>query len=62
MLRPTSIRLYERTKRLISERFLHQKEEELTKEALRKTRNPSLATLTGRLQMSCVAMLWYGTH
>lgn len=47
MLRPSSIRLYERTLRLKAESRSHATEERMRKEQLKETRNREFATLIG---------------
>ena len=47
MLRPSSIRLRERTLRLIAERRSHATEESIRKNNLKETRNREFATLIG---------------
>jgi hypothetical protein len=47
MLRPSSIRLRERTLRLIAERRSHATEESIRKSNLKETRNREFATLIG---------------
>ncbi|KAI9554132.1 hypothetical protein GHT06_019404 [Daphnia sinensis] len=49
MLRPTAIRLHERTLRLISESRMRRAEENLRKEKLKETRNRAFATLIGHI-------------
>ncbi|XP_057375659.1 nitric oxide-associated protein 1-like [Daphnia carinata] len=49
MLRPTAIRLHERTLRLISENKMRRAEEKLRKEKLKETRNRAFATLIGHI-------------
>lgn len=53
MLRPTAIRLRERTLRLISENRLRRAEEKLRKEKLKETRNRAFATLIGNQSGGC---------
>lgn len=53
MLRPSAIRLRERTLRLISESQRRQAEEKLRKENLKKTRNRAFATLIGNQSGTC---------
>jgi len=48
MLRPSGIRLYERTKRLLAEQRTESAEQKIRQEQLRETRNPKYATLIGR--------------
>lgn len=49
MLRPSGIRLYARTKRLMAENRIKHSEEKLRKEQFRLTRDPKFATLIGHI-------------
>lgn len=58
MLRPSGIRLYERTKRLLAEQTIELAEQKIRQEQLKETRNPKFATLIGALSVNY--LLKYG--